>query len=136
MWLFTVDGFYSAVEDQENPERIMVRARVREDLERMIGRLPVIFGQDPPEILAWTGSDYAFRIFVDRSIWACYVALAAYELDYTNFKAAAAIGSARSRAYHAVWSRLSSWQAEERFRPGVDVEDGPDQAELFGDDLW
>jgi len=60
MWILTVDGFYSAVQDKGDPARIMVRARQKRELETLLKRLD---GEDL-EILAWTGSDYAYRVFL------------------------------------------------------------------------
>ena len=33
MWLVTTRGFYSVVENHHDPDELLVRARVREDLE-------------------------------------------------------------------------------------------------------
>lgn len=35
MWLITTRGFYSAVEDHSDPDRLLARARAREDLEAL-----------------------------------------------------------------------------------------------------
>ena len=113
MWIFSEDGFYSAVQDRNNPGRILVRARVRADLERLIEQLPQVPGEQAPEIESTPRADYPFRIWIERSIWAAYLASAAWNMDYTNFKARAAVGGARSSAYHAVWSRLIRWQYDE-----------------------
>ena len=43
MWLFTTDGFYSAVTHREAPDTVVVRARARDDVLRLIeavGRAP------------------------------------------------------------------------------------------------
>jgi len=120
MWLFTVDGYFSAVQVRDNPERIMVRARVREDLERLVVKLPEVAGMSAREIVFTPSADYAFRLFIDRSHWAAYVASAAWQIDYTNFKARAAVGAGRSRAYHACWAVLSRWQCEEQIQAAED----------------
>jgi hypothetical protein len=91
----------------------MVRARARVDLERLIEKLPQIPGEQAAEILDTPTADYPFRIFVERSVWAAYLASAAWNMDYTNFKARAAVGAARSSAYHAVWSRMIRFQYDE-----------------------
>jgi hypothetical protein len=110
MWIFTLDGFFSAVQDKNDPGRIMVRSRLKEDLENMLARLT---GQDA-EILAWTGTDYAYRVFIPRSEWRRYLETMSDGLNYTNFKAAAVDHQdhARSQAYYTVWRRLHEWQEQ------------------------
>jgi hypothetical protein len=108
VWIYTVDGFYSAVQDRDDPSRIMVRARQRVDLETLLKRLD----QGDLEILAWTGSDYAYRVFMPREMWLQYLENMGQELDYTNFKARAlpAGDYSRSDAYHRVWGVMRDWQ--------------------------
>ena len=75
MWLFTKHGFYSAVCARQgdgshgqpvDPDRIMVRARVRSQLEALKERFSDLLADC--EIKEFAGTDYAFRIFVDKSI--------------------------------------------------------------------
>lgn len=40
MWLFTTQGFYSAVAHRSDPSRAIVRARAREDLEALRHQIP------------------------------------------------------------------------------------------------
>lgn len=111
MWLYTVDGFCSVVENWNDPEQLMIRAQVREDLEQLAARV-----QRPElveEIRDDIGTDYAFRIFVDREIWTDYLMAAGRALNYDNFKNAALAGqhaTARSSAYHDVWRVMRHWQ--------------------------
>jgi hypothetical protein len=74
MWLFTKHSFFSAVcarqgdgkHDQPiDPNRIMVRAGVREHLDALKRRFPDLLGQC--ETKEFAGTDYAFRIFVDNN---------------------------------------------------------------------
>ena len=41
MWLFTTQGFYSVVAHRRDPDRLLVRARAREDLEALRDQIPV-----------------------------------------------------------------------------------------------
>jgi len=124
MWLFTPLGFFSATLTTQRykelpPEQrhghIMVRARVREDLERLIERyrqlppLPVE-GRREPEILALPGHDYPYRIVMPRAEWTTLAAALAHDIDYSNFKNAverkaptAEEGHARHDLYMKVW---------------------------------
>ena len=76
MWVFTKHGFFGAVCARQgsgkhgqpvDPDRIMVRARVRGHLEALKKRFPDLLGQC--EIQEFAGTDYAFRIFVDKAEW-------------------------------------------------------------------
>lgn len=122
MWLFTKHGFYSAVCARQgngehhqpvDPNRIMVRARVRSHLEALQQRFPEQLGRC--EIREFDGSDYAFRVFVAKHIWAQVVAGLAEETDYDNFKSE--VGHHLSRkgddyehALHDVWSVMNRLQ--------------------------
>lgn len=73
MWLFTKYGFFSTVCARQDdgkhgrdvdPTRIMVRARVRKHLEELQKRFAELIGGC--KVCEFTGSDYAYRIFVDK----------------------------------------------------------------------
>jgi len=116
MWIFTKYGFFSAVSArQENekygqvldPNRIMVRARVRGHLEALKERFPDMLGQC--DIHAFIGTDYAFRIFVDKLVWSQVLSDLAKETDYDNFKSEVARyqgpdGADYEHSLHEVWS--------------------------------
>ena len=113
MWLFTKYGFYSVVCARQgdgrlgrpvDTNRVMVRARVRDHLEALIGRFQDQLGA--AEIQAFPGSDYAWRIFVPKQSWTTAVAALAEEVDYDNFKSAVAHMRGRDgyeQALHDVW---------------------------------
>jgi hypothetical protein len=89
----------------------VVRARQKRELETLLKRLD---GEDL-EILAWTGSDYAYRVFMPRQMWLQYLEEMGQELNYTNFKARAlpAGDYGRSDAYHRVWGVMRDWQDQD-----------------------
>lgn len=115
MWLFTKYGFYSAVcarqGDGQNgqpvdPRRIMVRARVRAHLEALQQRLPNLVGGC--DIREDIGSDYAYRLFIDKESWSQALVELNAELDYDNFKSEVArfqgsTGRRYEHALHDVW---------------------------------
>ncbi|TWU23669.1 hypothetical protein [Bythopirellula polymerisocia] len=93
MWIFTKHGFFSAVcSRQGNGEhgqpidlnRIMVRARVRDDLETLQKRFPELLADC--QIQESADTDYAFRLFLPKVTWVEVVAGLADETDYDNFK--------------------------------------------------
>jgi hypothetical protein len=116
MWVFTKHGFFSAVCARQgsgkhgqpiDPDRIMVRARVRGHLEALMQRFPDQLGQC--DIQEFAGTDYAFRLFVEKRVWAEVLAGLADETDYDNFKSAVArhqgrAGASYERSLHEVWS--------------------------------
>lgn len=114
MWLYTVDGFYSVVENWHDPDQVMIRARVREDLVKLADRvgLPELVDAIRDDI----GTDYAYRFFVARDVWIEYLLAAGQALNYGNFKNAALAGQhggGRSAAYHDVWAVMKRWQDQE-----------------------
>lgn len=119
MWLFTKHGFFSAVCARQgdgrhgqpvDPDRIMVRARVRGHLEALKQHFPALLGDC--EVRDSAGTDYAFRLFVAKPAWAEVVSALAAETDYDNFKSKVVshqgrAGAAYERALHDVWSLMS-----------------------------
>jgi len=106
MWLFTTDGFYSAVAHREATDTVVVRARTRDDVMRLIESV----GQG--SLVETPHCDYRYRVCLPRATWAAYVASAAEAIDYPNFKAAVAEreGADRANAYGAVWAAMFAFQ--------------------------
>lgn len=106
MWLLTTRGFYSVVEHRSDPERLIIRARRREDLEALAELIPGL------EIFSDRRADYRWRAVVSRSEWALAAALLAAEIDYPNFKRAVGERQSAERAalYEEVWRLLRSLQ--------------------------
>lgn len=126
MWIFTKHGFYSAVCAREgdgtygrpvDPDRIMVRARLRSHLEALKQRFPDSF--QGCEIREFPGSDYAFRIFVNKSAWSHVLSGLADETDYDNFKSAVSQyqgtkGANYIHSLHEVWSVMHRLQRDHK----------------------
>jgi len=122
MWLFTRHGFYSAVCARQgdgghgqpvNPNRIMVRARLRPHLEALKDHFPDLLGNS--EIKEFVGTDYAYRIFVDKPTWTQVMVGLSDELDYDNFKSEVARfqgqdGADYEHSLHKVWSVMYGLQ--------------------------
>ena len=106
MWIFNKDGFFSAVEHRDDPDQLMIRARCREDIERLADCL----GAD---VVHTPNADYAYRVTVQKSIFADYMKDAVMDLDYPNFKDACAGHGTRARAYMNVWSAMRRLQDDE-----------------------
>jgi hypothetical protein len=122
MWIFSRYGFFSADCARQgqgeygqpvDPDRIMVRARLRAHLENLQQRFPDLLGA--LEIQQFEGTDYAYRIFIGKTVWAQVMAALADDIDYDNFKSAVARhlgseGAAYEHALHDVWGTMYGLQ--------------------------
>lgn len=93
MWICLNDGFLSAVEHKDAPDRLMVRARKR-------GHLVAVFGKDAKIIKSPPGSDYAYRISVSKKDFAEIITNRIMNLDYPNFK-----DSVKDNRLHNMYAR-------------------------------
>ena len=102
MWVTTTQGFYSAVAHRDDPERVIVRARTREDIEALRSQIPDLDPFEDPS------ADYRHRAIVTKAEWVVALAELASEIDYDNFKNAVARtqGPERAHVYAGVWSEL------------------------------
>lgn len=102
MWVFTKYGFYSIVQDKDNEQRILVRTRVKGDLEKVF---------PGAEIQEDAGSDYRFRVNVHRENLEPWLAAEAEDIDYVNFKAAVnTVDDRRGQYYGLIWSIMADMQ--------------------------
>jgi len=122
MWIFTKHGFFSAVCARQgngkhgqsvDPNRIMIRARVRDHLDALKKRFPDLLGGC--EIQESSVTDYAYRLFIPKSDWMKVLAGLAEETDYDNFKSEVAdhqgkAGAAYEHSLHDVWSVMHKLQ--------------------------
>jgi len=107
MWLFTSEGFYSVVAHRRDPDRLLVRARAREDLEALKEQIPNL------RISSDRTADYRWRAVVTRGEWIAAIAQLATEIDYENFKNSVADrqGPERERLYARVWAEMRKLQS-------------------------
>ena len=112
MWLVTTRGFYSVVENHDDPDGLLVRARVRGDLESLADLIRGLEVEETPD------RDYRFRASVARDAWGIAAGELGREIDYPNFKDAVAErqGSSRAHVYSGVWGILLELQEGGRYR--------------------
>lgn len=103
MWIFLTDAMFSVVEDKNNRDQLMVRARLQGDLERY-------FPGEPVHELE--NADYRFRVFVRRDLVARMLFSAVRDIDYPDFKSRVE-NDARHKAYYDVWSAMQRAQMVE-----------------------
>ena len=99
MWIFLPDSFLSVVAHRDRPDDLLVRARSREDLERVFPFANVF--EDPT-------ADYRYRSVIGREVVAKRVADAVRSVEATNFKGAVREDD-RHDAYLQVWGAMSRW---------------------------
>jgi len=119
---FTKHGFFNAVcarqgtgqhSEPVDQNRIMVRARLRSHLEALQAHFPERLGEH--EIRLFPGTDYAYRLFVPKNLWAEVVSKLVEETDYDNFKDEVKhhqgkTGAAYEHALHEVWHVMNRLQ--------------------------
>jgi hypothetical protein len=124
MWLFTKYGFFSAVCARKgdgrhgqppDPNRVMVRARMRQHLDRLKARFSDKFADC--DVTETTTTDYRYRLFVAKPLWSQVLAELSGEMDYDNFKSEVArfqgsAGADYEAALHKVWSVMNRLQEE------------------------
>ena len=122
MWLFTKYGFYSSVCARQgaghhnqpvDPDRLMIRARIREHLEALQARFPTQLATI--EVSETPDTDYRYRTFVDKAVWTPVLVGLSEEMEYDNFKSEVArhqgtAGAGYEQALHDVWSVMYQLQ--------------------------
>jgi len=122
MWLFTKYGFYSTVCARQgdgshgqpaDPDRLMIRARLRGHLEALQARFPAQLAEI--EVTETLDSDYRYRMFVDKAVWTPVLVELNEEMTYDNFKSEVArhqgaAGKNYGQALHDVWSVMNLLQ--------------------------
>lgn len=114
MWVFSKFGFFSVVQAKSEPGRVQVRARVKDDLQRLSAFASESVAIPMPAIITTPHADYAYRIVIEQSDWVKVAAAIAADIDYTNFKSAVHGEANRDAAYMQVWSAMNElqWQRQ------------------------
>lgn len=116
LWIFTSDGFLSAVEHRADANKLMVRARDRKSLENLVAGSQMAGAADGEDDLKYEdiysekNSDYAHRIVVSKATFALWVSFEVMNMiTYPNFKSEAA--KYRSGQWmtslHGVWHEMN-----------------------------
>lgn len=124
MWTITKTGFYSAVQHNTDTQLVVVRTRVKADAVVLRGWYKTWLkdagkGWPKPRVTSYQRSDYPWRVIMPRAAWADYLATAALDIDYGNFKSkvAAVQGAERAHVYSKVWSALIDLEENDRVKP-------------------
>lgn len=100
MWIFTKDGYIDIKQHKDDPDKLLVRARVKGDLEKIFPGCVVVEGG---------GVDYRFRTTLPRYTVAGYIIREIADMDYIEgFKTKA--DSKRIPFYLRIWETLCDMQ--------------------------
>ena len=100
MWLCLSRSFISVVADRNNPDRLLVRARVA-------GHIEAVFPK--AEVFTDARADYLYRAFIDREEVAQKLSEEVREIGYDNFKASVP-DQALESAYLGMWRIMNKLQ--------------------------
>lgn len=104
MWIFLNDAMLSIVQHQDDPRLVVVRARIKGDLQRAFaGRLK------GHRVLRTPHADYLYRVTLPRDVVAAAQRAWLEAVTYDNFKNSVA-DHGRHDAYLRVWSVMNSEQ--------------------------
>lgn len=135
MWVFTNKGFFSIVEDRDNANNHLVRARMKGDLERLFApyfAFPKLKVEETPD------ADYRFRVSLHKSVVTNAIGVAVDEIDYDNFKNSYRDNESipnpqRSLVHyhmHDVWTAM--WTAQKDAKTFEEVADEADPVKTHG----
>ena len=102
MWVVLNNAFFSIVQNENNEEELLVRARVKGDIEKIFPKANVF--ED-------NYADYKYRSFMNRENVASTIKEKVLNINYGNFKSSVSKSDyERSSAYAGVWSALYKLQ--------------------------
>jgi len=108
MWVFLHDAFLSIVEDTSDGNKLLVRARVKGDIERVFEDL-----LEDQKVEETNDRDYRFRISLPRSTVAFQMESEVLGIEYPNFKSEVK-ETDRHNAYLDVWFTMTQLQASRK----------------------
>ncbi|NBU32269.1 MAG: hypothetical protein EBS36_03755 [Actinobacteria bacterium] len=107
MWVFTQNGFLSAVRTANGSPEFKVRSRDRQALQGLAQYAEV-------EIIATPYADYPYRVIVDELLLGGYLLNELATADYTNYKDRVQVlrGKQYAQACAKVWSTMHDVEDE------------------------
>ena len=102
MWIVLNNSFLSIVKNRNNDNELLVRARVKGDIEKVF---------DDADVFEDENADYKYRSYISRENVANVISNELLKIDYDNFKSSVSKDDIdRSHAYMNVWSALNKLQ--------------------------
>ena len=100
MWIQFNNAFLSIVENRENTTELLVRARVKGDIEKVFPEADVFEDNN---------ADYKYRAFISKAIVAEKIMLKVTEINYDNFKNSVKEIETK-KVYGNIWAELRNFQ--------------------------
>ena len=100
MWIQFNNAFLSIVENREKTIELLVRARVKGDIEKVFPEADVFEDNN---------ADYKYRAFISKVIVAEKIMLKVTEINYDNFKNSVK-EIERKNVYGNIWAELRKFQ--------------------------
>ena len=100
MWIQFNNAFLSIVENREKTIELLVRARVKGDIEKVFPEAGVFEDNN---------ADYKYRAFIPKAIVAEKIMLKVTEINYDNFKNSVK-EIERKKVYGNIWAELRKFQ--------------------------
>jgi len=102
MWVVLNKSFLSIVENRNNKNELLVRSRVKGDIEKIFLNADVFEDNN---------ADYKYRSFISRKVVATTISEELINIDYDNFKSSVPKeDKTRLNAYMNVWTALHRMQ--------------------------
>ena len=115
MWLFSQEGFVSAVKHKWMPGHLMVRARYEKDIKELAKRLEQqgskVTCKETPD------GDYRWRLTCTKKAYKAVMCDMVDDIGYTNFKDQVHKEGDKDRdhAYMGVWSNMNGFQYDKLY---------------------
>jgi hypothetical protein len=141
MWLFSQEGFVSAVKHKWMPGHLMVRARYEKDIKELAKRLEQHGCKATCK--ETTDADYRWRLTCTKKAYKAVMCDMVDDLDYTNFKDRIHEEGDKDRdhAYMGVWSDMHGFQRDKYYpKPkqivGFGLKNQPFQSDNWNEQDW
>lgn len=104
MWVFFNFGYFSVVAHRDDKKLLMIRSRIKGDLEK----LKKTYLSNLGDVVYTPKADYPYRALAWKSEFAEAVKKAVLDIDYENFKSSVSKeqGHPRHDLYMSVWSAM------------------------------
>lgn len=136
MWIMLNDAFFSLVSKDCAKDEVLVRARIKGDLEKVFNNSDLIAaGFKTVTVTRYTKSDYLYRAVVKRDHMKAVMAAELDRVVYSNFKASTRDNKLHD-AYNGVWSIMSRLQELPPYsgnRPTPNLKSAPLSLQDYGD---
>lgn len=115
MWIFSTKGFFSVVQQENDPDQVLIRARLKKDIQGL-KRLFDALELKTSRTIVNRNFDYKYRFSADRMDWILVMNRLMLDLDYRNFKDAVYKTDSREcrderhEAYFQVWEATRKLQ--------------------------